>query len=110
MDSGVFLPSPTSSPQGTWSARLANTAKYASWFVAALAMTAFIGWTAGVPALTSLGPNLPPMTFSSILKLLLIAFALRRLEAPDDRRNRGAVFALAFAIMAISVLRQLQRL
>ncbi|MDT3671159.1 MAG: PAS domain-containing protein [Aromatoleum sp.] len=110
MDSTVSLPSPTSLPQGAWSTRLANTSKYASWFVAALALTAFAGWIAGIPMLASLGPGLPPATFSSIVKLLLIAIALRRLEAADERRNRYAIFFLAFVIATISVLTLLLQL
>lgn len=101
------LPAFNSSPaaaSGAWTPRLKSTARYASWFVAGLALMGFAGWMAGVPALASLGPGFPPMTLASIVKLLLIAFALQQLNDETAHGVRYGVLALAAAIAAISVM------
>jgi PAS domain S-box-containing protein len=90
--------------------RLRNTSRYASWTVALLALAGFIGWLTGVPTLTSFGHQFPPVTFSSILKLLLISVALRQLEGDGDRRTRFVVFGLAIAIVVISIMTLLVQL
>lgn len=104
---GQSLPIPDPSPATSsrpWAPRLKSIARFASWFVATLALMGFTGWMAGVPALAALGPGFPPMTLASIVKLLLIAFALQQLNDETVEGTRYGVIALAAAIVTISAM------
>jgi PAS domain S-box-containing protein len=94
---------------GSWSQRLAGSARYANCAMAAIALLGLVGWTLHLPLLVTFGGDIPILP-SEAAMLLAGAVALAALHGAGPQRARDGVRAMAAFIALVCTFGLLPRM